>query len=117
MLKVQPTPVQIRAALVKCRAQLQYLVRRSEELLPGSAYIDRARQAELTEIVIHAVLTVQALPSGAALFKTQISRAYAKGVAGVERTPTLESVRTITAVLDKAIAELSDRETARPFFN
>jgi hypothetical protein len=104
----QPTVEQVMATLVKCRAQLAYIVRRSEECAPGCRTIDRARQGEFTEIVIHAVITGRALPEGAGTFKSLISRAYAKGVAGTERTPTLDSVRAITAVLDKTIASLSE---------
>jgi hypothetical protein len=103
----QPTEGQVRATLVKCRAQLDYIVRRSLDGAPGCRTIDRARQGEFTEIVIHAVITGRALPEGAGEFKSLISRAYAKGVAGVERIPTLDSVSAIMAVLDRTIATLS----------
>jgi hypothetical protein len=99
--------MQIRGALVKCRAQLAYIVKRSEDGVQGARYVDRARQGELTEVVIHAVITVQALSAGGGTFKTHIARAYARGVAGAERAQTLDSVRSIIAVLDNAIAGLS----------
>jgi hypothetical protein len=108
MLTTPATEEQVRAVLIKCRAQLDYIVRRSQESAPGCRTIDRARQGEFTEIVIHAVITGRALREGAGHFKSLISRAYAKGVAGAERTPTLDSVRAITAVLDETIASLSD---------
>ena len=114
MRKVELTRRQVLATLIGCREELSYIVRSSGELAPRSPHIDRARAGELTKLVIHAVLSLGALPNGAGHYRTEISRAYARGVGTKPHTPTVESVRMVIAVIDDAIAELASDLLAGP---
>ena len=112
MKPISQTPQQARATLERCSEQLAYIVKRSQEAAPHSRHVDPARVGGLTEVVIHAVLSLRGMPDQSGYYRSRISRAYASGVGRAPHTPTVDSVKTIIAVLGEAIGQLNGEQTA-----
>ena len=97
---------QIRAILLKCRAQLANIVRQSAAASPNARTIAHAHLGALGDVVVHVVVTLPGLGADAARARTLITRSYANGVDAHQRAPTIASVETICAALDTLLAAL-----------
>lgn len=105
-------PRQIRAILVKCRAQLTDIVHQSAVGNPNAKTIAHAHLGALNDVVVHVVVTLQGLGADAVRSRSLIARAYAKGVDVNSRAPTVACIESISAELATVLARLDEVDHA-----